>query len=400
MGLHYRHSLTLIPGVRLNIGRRGISTTIGVPGASVNLGARGAYVNLGIPGTGLGVRSRVDPEHGRAQRRDAAPEPNPRLTQPEWASSPEFEAVRWGHRGREVSYVPAADIGSAPVGALTSPGLAEFKRIVQETLIRKSEIEREIPTARWQVRWSKFKRGLAKVVLLGLANGLYRRQTDEIAAREDELMKLQLNLEESVVHVEFDMADEIRAAFDRFATAFKAIRACSAKWDVTRSRAVDQFHERSIASNAVARKPIEFWEGNGPGIKTYRDALAFGNITGTTLYLYPGFALVTNPRSEFALVEFTDLRVAASLTRFQETEGVPADGELVGQTWFKANKDGSRDRRFNGNYQIPIVQYGQIEFTSAGGINERYLLSRSGACMSFGQAFDALGQTIRRVSKQ
>jgi hypothetical protein len=29
---------------------------------------------------------------------------------------------------------------------------------------------------------------------------------------------------------------------------------------------------------------------------------------------------------------------------------------VVDQVWFKNNKDGSRDKRFAGNYQIPVAQ--------------------------------------------
>ncbi|HGU0999449.1 TPA: DUF4236 domain-containing protein [Escherichia coli] len=38
MSLRFRQTFTLFPGVRLNIGKRGISASIGVPGATVNVG--------------------------------------------------------------------------------------------------------------------------------------------------------------------------------------------------------------------------------------------------------------------------------------------------------------------------------------------------------------------------
>jgi hypothetical protein len=59
VGWRFRRSIKVLPGVRLNLSRRGISTTIGVRGASVNLGKRGAYVNVGLPGTGLSYRQRI-----------------------------------------------------------------------------------------------------------------------------------------------------------------------------------------------------------------------------------------------------------------------------------------------------------------------------------------------------
>lgn len=53
MGFRFRKSVKIIPGVRLNFSKSGISTSIGGPGATVNLSNRGTRHTLGIPGSGL-----------------------------------------------------------------------------------------------------------------------------------------------------------------------------------------------------------------------------------------------------------------------------------------------------------------------------------------------------------
>ncbi len=53
MGLRFRKSLRIAPGIRLNLSQRGVSTTLGPRGASINLGSSGTRGNVGIPGTGL-----------------------------------------------------------------------------------------------------------------------------------------------------------------------------------------------------------------------------------------------------------------------------------------------------------------------------------------------------------
>jgi hypothetical protein len=69
MGMRFRRSIKIAPGVRLNVSKSGLSTTIGPRGATVSVGPRGVYGNVGIPGTGLSVRERLDggrsaaPEH-------------------------------------------------------------------------------------------------------------------------------------------------------------------------------------------------------------------------------------------------------------------------------------------------------------------------------------------------
>jgi hypothetical protein len=53
MGFRFRRSLKILPGVRLNFGKRGVSTSIGVRGAHVTFGKTGTRTTVGLPGSGL-----------------------------------------------------------------------------------------------------------------------------------------------------------------------------------------------------------------------------------------------------------------------------------------------------------------------------------------------------------
>jgi len=64
MGFRFRKSVKILPGVRLNFSKSGVSTTIGVRGASVNFGKRGTYLNTRIPGTGISRRERIGSPSG------------------------------------------------------------------------------------------------------------------------------------------------------------------------------------------------------------------------------------------------------------------------------------------------------------------------------------------------
>ena len=59
MAWTWRKRKTLIPGVRLNFGKKGISTSIGPRGASLSFGPNGTYLNTSIPGTGMYNRQRI-----------------------------------------------------------------------------------------------------------------------------------------------------------------------------------------------------------------------------------------------------------------------------------------------------------------------------------------------------
>jgi Protein of unknown function (DUF4236) len=53
MGFRFRKTIKLLPGVRLNLSKTGVSASIGERGATVNLSDRGARGTVGLPGTGL-----------------------------------------------------------------------------------------------------------------------------------------------------------------------------------------------------------------------------------------------------------------------------------------------------------------------------------------------------------
>ena len=54
---------------------------------------------------------------------------------------------------------------------------------------------------------------------------------------------------------------------------------------------------------------------------------------------------------------------------FIESEDVPQDTEVVYYTWAYVNNDGSPDRRFKYNRQLPICEYGKVRISSKDGLN-------------------------------
>ena len=56
MGLRFRKTFSIIPGVKLNIGKRSASVRIGVKGFGYTTGTAGRTVSASLPGSGLSVR--------------------------------------------------------------------------------------------------------------------------------------------------------------------------------------------------------------------------------------------------------------------------------------------------------------------------------------------------------
>ena len=74
--------------------------------------------------------------------------------------------------------------------------------------------------------------------------------------------------------------------------------------------------------------------------------------------------------------------------KFIEDGTVPSDAQLIGHAWAKSNKDGSPDRRFRNNYQIPVVLYGSLKFTSPGGLLEEFQISNAALAERFAKAWN------------
>ena len=94
MGLRFRRSLRLLPGVRLNLSGSGVSASFGRRGAWFTVGPRGTRATIGIPGSGLSYTTSSPwrrPPHARPQAPVAAPTDIASIEEP--APSPVAPAV-------------------------------------------------------------------------------------------------------------------------------------------------------------------------------------------------------------------------------------------------------------------------------------------------------------------
>jgi hypothetical protein len=53
----FRKTFSVLPGVKINLSKTGVSTSVGGKGATLNIGHGKKNVTLGIPGTGLSYRT-------------------------------------------------------------------------------------------------------------------------------------------------------------------------------------------------------------------------------------------------------------------------------------------------------------------------------------------------------
>lgn len=99
MGIRFRKSIKLAPGVKLNLGKKGASLTLGGKYGRVTTGTKGVTMSASVPGTGLGYSTRIGPGSVRTKRpasaRSTSKVSAPHLEQPFVISiDPESGAVK------------------------------------------------------------------------------------------------------------------------------------------------------------------------------------------------------------------------------------------------------------------------------------------------------------------
>jgi hypothetical protein len=353
MGSRFRKELTTVPPVRIKVSRQGLVTTIGWRGS-------------GGGGRALGQIG------------------DPRLS---------------GPLPTEAFLIPGTrrDFGGGNVSEMTSPGLGRFKELLVATRHREQEIRSEIRKAKWQLGVAWTARTLGWISLVALAAKPIRKRTSKaLAVRRSEVAMLDRNLAATKISVNFDMDSEVAEPHRRMQTAFDQMVSSQKSWSVQTTQGINRVKARSWAGTVVSRGPACLRRLAASLVDTDDPPLAIDVLRDkSTAYFYPGFVLVGGgPGSDFALIDITELEIASAGTDFVETEFMPSDAQIMGSTWAKANKDGSRDRRFAHNRELPIMRYGLLSLSTARGMNEAFMFSDVQASAKFAAAVADLKRVL------
>lgn len=182
-------------------------------------------------------------------------------------------------------------------------------------------------------------------------------------------------LDNCYVNLDISATEELKEKYNQLYDSFEDVCKSHRKWSVISYYHINRVIERSSAGTHINRKYAIF--STNPDLEIIRSAFNPLSIINShvSIYLFPSFLLVKNRNDRFALIEFKDLYFHFDSDHFVEDGQVPKDAKVIDYAWLRSNKDGSPDLRFRDNYQIPICQYGRIDFQSAEGLNESFQIS-------------------------
>ena len=372
MAWSYRKRVKIIPGVHLNFSKSGITTSIGVRGASLTFGKSGTYLNTSVPLLGI---------HNRQKLSGSGMPPLP-------------QKVR-----EDIPTTLSDNVFSADIHEITSQNMQGVKEAIILAHQQRKELQNDLSGIQATLAKSKLKHVLSYVLLYGLIKrSISENLKTDITTQKEAIRQAKDEIDNCYVKLDIDFEPEIKQKYNRMVDAFKKLTTCHKIWDITGSHFQDRVAARSSASTIVNKRNVTFELKSLPDVKSDFEVLYFQNANGADLFFYPSFIIMYSTRSTFAIVGLDEINLQHSYVRFTETGTVPRDSKVIDRTWAKVNKNGTPDKRFKGNYQIPIVRYGEILLQTNTGLNEEYEFSNYEFTEEFGLAFKDYQAAFKRLT--
>ncbi len=354
MGMYIRKGIKIGP-FRFNVSKSGIGTSFGVKGARVGLGPKGAYVHAGRGGV-----------YYRKQLHGKSPEqaPNTDSQQPRLPDQPQV--------GNNLQKIQSADV-SEMAGESTKDFLNELNSVIKYK--NKATIFLMLGIV-----------GIGVMVFNGVPN--YLLAVGSISVLVIWLLLLRRDMRLNKFYLQYELEDFLGQAFTRTIDDFKTFANSERVWNINAYGTTEDLKRSGGASTSFDRKLIK------PSLSVPARVKCNLNVPtlpagDETLYLFPDRILVFQ-KGKFGAVTYSDLEIELSESNFLEEDSIPRDAKQVGTTWKYVNKKGGPDKRFKGNYEIPIMRYGEIRLKSKSGLDELFMLSNSDAGKSLETGLNSL----------
>ena len=349
MGFYVRKSVKAGP-FRFNMSKSGVGVSVGVPGFRIGAGPRGNYVHMGRGG----VYYRASLNGGPV----AVPGANPQASMPLQASAVLMEDV-----------TGATALEMAPTG--------------------EGDIVAQLNAAAGHFRWAWVVTIAA--VVLGAATLPWGVIVWVVAVPLCWWMFLRDSAKRKVV-LFYDVNDAPASWFDSLVVHWSWLTDAQKLWRTVSSGEVNTLYQHKTnagASSLVQR--VDAAAGlEGPKHLATNVAVPSISVGKASIHFLPDRVLVREDKT-YSDVSYRKLNVHGFRKQFIESPGAtPRDSEQVGQTWQYVNKKGGPDRRFANNPLLPIMLYGDLQLTSANGLNWVIQISRP-------EAGTAIADIVKRV---
>lgn len=337
MGFRYRKSINLGGGFRINLSKSGIGYSWGVKGYRVTKTAKGTTrTTASIPGTGISYVHETGKENSRSSRRNTNPGQQP---------------------------VPAIDNNHYDTQNIVNNVATEMVSEGLEAMLASASRALKLKKTATVGFWITF--------IIGFANPVFLVLTAIFAA-----MFIYIKTK-GMIDLDYDIEADQQSLVDSRMNPMIKITECSKVWRIMQTSKVIDRKYSGGASDTVNRTACTA-STKAPFPFRANVAVAAFKVKKETLLFLPDKLFIIQG-SKIGALNYDDISSHPHTTRFIESEAVPKDAQIVGQTWKYVNKSGGPDRRFKDNRQLPICLYGELELTSTSGLNTVIMYSNPDA---------------------
>ncbi|MBL9145282.1 MAG: TerB N-terminal domain-containing protein [Verrucomicrobiaceae bacterium] len=355
MGWSFRKSFGSGP-FRFTLSKSGISGSVGFKGLRVGANSRGSWISMGA---------------GGIRYRHFAPHPKPP------PQAPRSEA--W--KGDEFTPPPGSH---GPFEAMQQAGVIELTDSSSQALLAELNERRKkvmsgcalgcLGTLLMTVGFAIFPFNL--ILMVALAAGWWQTKKN------------------ATITLCYDLDPTAQAGWDALRASLLSLKQASRLWHVQAKANVRDSRYHAGAS--------ELWDRGGASVSEQVPELVVTNVSPVcvqcgelALYFFPDRVFVYRSK-DIGGISYASLKANASLTTFTDGDGAPTDAKVVGHTWQYVNRNGSPDRRFANNRQVPICEYELLELSSETGLRQSLKISRLGLAPSVVNALTIAARQMPR----
>ncbi len=323
MGWRFRHSFKVIPGVRLNLSKSGLSCSIGGAPLTMNIGPRGVYGTASIPGTGISYRERFG-GGSETQPQPSAPVLPPSADPHSLPAIPSPVPTP-GFFSQTASTKPVQEVHSASTELLTSNSLKELKQVIQTAYVEHEDISGQLEAARQEKecasqRFLSWENGF---LFKKLFKAKFAKRKAEAETATAKVAELEEQLRLTTIATQVEIAPDQAEPYFKMRDTFALLSESAAVWDVKSYQATDKFHERTTAETRVDRQKVTFALGNCDLIQWEQRVPHIRNAKGGDLFLYPGFIVYRAAKEAFSVIDFHDVKSNALWSSFRKSKECP-----------------------------------------------------------------------------
>lgn len=320
MGFHFRRSIHVGRGFRINLSKSGVSYSWGAKGYTITRKADGRIrQTVSIPGTGLSYSSESGRQHG------TTPTTSPAESVP--------------YNTYDLHEVKSADVEYV--------GSSAYKQIAK------------------RIKWTRASRWLTFFItapLLGPVSVLLPFLATWLLPRF---------FFQTKIHYNFDESEQI--AWNRLKLAWSGIAKSEKLAQITVTAKNQRIRLSANIENSVASVPVKQAAKLPWYLKTNVTPVVF-KFKDFTLAILPDRLFLFKGRKVSA-IDYDEIHFNVDGVGYLESDVVPQEAEIIEYRWAYSNKDGSPDRRFSENKQYPVVKYARIQMTTTSGLDIRFICS-------------------------